>query len=354
MKQYFTLTLFVIFLCVTQGCLVSKAKYEEKSRETEIVREGLAECQKRTNALTDQIEEMNIKVEMLKGEIAKNRENIDAKSMEVDRYRTMAKDLKKTYDTTKISRETLINELLDKEKKYSSLINELSVKNIQLETNLEKLKKELERSEKEKTVLKTSLAKSEKKSVALKGDLEKRAGEVDTLGKNVKTLSSKVQALEGKTVRLSENVEDILPLSTARKEASDHLAKNISPTFLSKDISILLASIPSDLALDKKGGTLSPEFTAFLKSLGDVCTEGKGCSVDIIARGRTRSGEMEILVELKNREIAFLRALNQFLKSPGGGNSPIRKRGRITVVEKMGFKGKELVEVRIYLVRKKS
>jgi len=351
MKRHFRWLVIISLIFITQACLVTRARYDEKAKETDVVREGLAQCQKKTNALSEEIENLSIRIQVLKGKIKNNEKQLSLEAKETERYREMSEDLKKTYDASKISRETLINELLDKEKKYSSLIKDLSVKNTHLDEELKEVKDTLHNAERERDIAKKGLEASEKKLTGLKDQLKEKVGKLKNLDNNISGLKSKVETLEGKTVRLSEDVSEILPLSTARRVASGILSRNMSPGFIEKGVSILFATVPADLAMGKEGKGLAKEVSKFLEELGDVCSEGKGCSFDIIATGRTQTGEMEILVALKEMETSFLRALDSFIKSTEQNKLRIRRKGRITIIDKMGYRGQEMVEVRIYLVR---
>lgn len=329
MKNYSYLALPIILALFLQGCFVTTSKYDSKTNEANMLRNALSESKKKNNALLTEIEEIKKTVDSLSSELNKTKGELSSREQEVARLRGSVEELHKRYDTTKISRETLISELLEKEKKYSFQIKELTVENTKLEKTVETLNSEL-------AVLKSSLRTAEMKN------------------RELEELSSKVHLLEGRVSRLKEEIADFLPLSGVRQKGSVSLSGTYSSRFIDKDISFLFASIPFDAALDSDGKKLSEDFHDFLTKLIELCETEKGCKIDIIATGRTYDASMEILNSLKDKELILLKALDSFSASLDKRANLIRRKGRVTVIDKIGKKETESVDINIYLVREQA
>lgn len=333
MKNILIRPALILVLCLCQGCFVATSKYDEKTRETEILRAALSESKKKNNALLTEVEEINKTVNSLSEKLTTVQGELEIKEKEVVRLKEVVDELQRTYDSTKISRETLIDELLEKEKKYSTQIKELTVTNSKLESDLATLNNTF-------TGMKNELDLS-------KNQLE----DAQTRNRELERLSSTVHILEGKIQRLQEEISVFLPLPGIRQRGAVELSNTYSSQFISKEITLLFASVPFEAALESNGQNLSEDFTFFLFKLIEICEAEKDCKLDIIASGRSSDASIERLNELKSKELLFLSAFDTFRKSLKEREKIIRKSGRVTVVDKMGKKGLEKVEIDIYLVR---
>lgn len=291
-----------------------------------MLRNALSESKKQNNALLTEVEEIQKTVDSLAEELRITKENLETSEMESARLKETVEEWQKRYDTTKISRETLISELLEKEKKYSLQIKELSVINAKLENTIKKLNIEI-------ADLKDGLKTAENKS----GELE--------------AVSSKVLLLEGRISRLREEIADFLPLSGIRQKGAVALSHTYSSRFIKREISYLFATIPFETAIESTGKKLSEDFHNFLTTLIDLCEEEKSCRIDIIATGRTYSANMNILNSLKDKELILLEALEKFSERLNDKARFIRQLGRVTLIDKIGDRDVERVDIHIYLIR---
>ncbi len=329
MKKFCCLTFAVTFALLLQGCFVTTTKYDSKTKEADMLRSALSESKKKNNALITEIEEIRKTVDSLSGELKITKSELSARGEEVERLQGTVEELQKRYDTTKISRETLISELLEKEKKYSIQIKDLTVENTKLENTVETLNGEVD-------ALETRLASAEARS------------------RELEELSSMVHLLEGRIARLKEEIADFLPLSGVRQKGAAALSETYSSRFMSRDISFLFASVPFEAALDSDGKKLSEDFHDFLTTLVELCENEKDCKIDIIATGRTHDGSLEFLNALKDKELVLIKALESFTASLDKRADFIRRQGRVTVIDKMGEKVTDRVDVNIYLVREQA
>lgn len=326
MKTTSFLGLTIVLIFFLQGCFTTTSKYDAKVREANMLRNALSESKKKNNALSTEIDEIKKTVDALAEELSATKGQLEARQEESERLRVAVEEMQKRYDTTKISRETLISELLEKEKKYSSQIRELTEKNAQLENTAKTLDGELDG-------LKNRLQTAEDKNSELEN------------------VSSKVLLLEGRISRFKEEIADFLPLSGVRQKGSVALSNTYSSRFIQKEISFLFASIPFEAAIESNGKNLSKDFHEFLVKLLELCKEEKTCKLDIIATGRTYDGSMDILNSLKDKELTLLNALKSFRSTLNESADFIRRTGRVTIIDKIGEKDEDRVDINIYLVR---
>jgi DNA repair exonuclease SbcCD ATPase subunit len=354
MKKYLTPLSVLAVALFLQGCLVTKSRYDAKVAESEVLRSALSECKKKNSTLSNQIEEFMRKISSLENDLSGMKKELEIKEGDNQRLKKLIDELKKTYDATKISREKLVNKLLEKEKKYSSTIKELTLVNTRLEDEINRLKDELAAVQDKNRELSEELSNMSSSTEKMKEDYRRKVEEVQKLNIEIEGLTSKIHLLEGKISRLKDEIGEFLPIASLRQKSSSALSDTISSSFISKEISYLVASVPLEIALKAGKSELSKDFSSFLEKLAGLCRDEGDCRLDVIATGVTYTAEMDILVDLKNRELSFLKALKKFMSKNRGSASVIRKKGRVTMIDKMGEKIKSSVKIKIYIVRERK
>ncbi|MGE5664635.1 MAG: hypothetical protein ACM31I_09930 [Deltaproteobacteria bacterium] len=124
------------------GCLVTGTTYETKSREADALREALAAASKEKNQFAAQAEALRKQLSDEKENAAALSARGAAQDQDIRRMSDELASARKNYEGTRITREQLISELLEKEKATGKRIQDLSVKGQALEAEVEKLRKE--------------------------------------------------------------------------------------------------------------------------------------------------------------------------------------------------------------------
>lgn len=124
------------------GCMVTSSKYEMKTKEADTLRDAVASVSKEKTVLEARTEALRKQLDDEKTAAAALESRVQA--LEADNRR-MGEDLaaaKKSYEGTRITREELINELLEKEKTTGKRIQGLTDRAQACETTLELLRKD--------------------------------------------------------------------------------------------------------------------------------------------------------------------------------------------------------------------
>ncbi len=128
--------------CLAGGCLVTGSTYETKSREADALRDALAATNKEKNQATAKVEALTKQLSDEKAESARLSTRVAAQDDEFKRMSDELASARKNYEGTRITREELISELLEKEKATGKRIQDLNVRGQALEAEVEKLRKE--------------------------------------------------------------------------------------------------------------------------------------------------------------------------------------------------------------------
>ncbi|MGA6992918.1 MAG: hypothetical protein WBX50_03380, partial [Candidatus Deferrimicrobiaceae bacterium] len=134
-KGFWMVVPLVAFTLGAGGCLVTTSKYEAKTREADTLRDALASASRERNALEG-------RYEAIQNQLSDEKEGNMALS---SRNRELEKELASTagkYEGTRITREELISELLEKEKATGKRIQELGAMAQQCDMERETLRRE--------------------------------------------------------------------------------------------------------------------------------------------------------------------------------------------------------------------
>src|SRR5512143_2570714 len=136
------LTSFLALSCLAGGCLVTGTTYEAKTREADALRDALAATNKEKDQISAQAETLR---KQLSGETERSAGLAARLKTQDEDIRRMSDELasaRKNYEGTRITREQLISELLEKEKATGKRIQDLSAKGQGLEAETDRLRKE--------------------------------------------------------------------------------------------------------------------------------------------------------------------------------------------------------------------
>ena len=132
----------VAFSLGTGGCVVTTAKYEAKTREADSLRDALASASKEKNSL----ETRNEAIRKQLSEEEERNTALSSRNRELEEDLGDAKEelasISGKYEGTRITREELISELLEKEKATGKRIQELGATAQRCEMERERLQKE--------------------------------------------------------------------------------------------------------------------------------------------------------------------------------------------------------------------
>ena len=230
----------------TGGCLVTASSYEEKTREADSLREAVASANRERDTLeSDYL--------ALQKQLADEREankaissRVREEEEELDRAREELASIARSYEGTRITREELISQLLEKEKATGKRIQELSLLAQTCDMEREKLRRE--------TVLQADAI----------AELEKRVSE----SPEVESLRRERDILVGRIERIRE---DRLRETKRRETRFAELAKTFS------GISSQIASAPVGPAMR----VLVPDKVLFLKGKTTLTNAGKQVIVEV-------------------------------------------------------------------------
>lgn len=181
----------------TGGCLVTASKYEEKTKEADSLRNAVASANREKNTLESDY------VAMQK-QLADEKEANEALSLrvreeeeELGRVREELGSIARSYEGTRITREELISQLLEKEKATGKRIQELSSTAQTCDMEREKLRRE--------TVLQGSAIAEMEKRVAETPDMESLRRERDILlGRIERIQEDRLRETRRRDIRFAE------------------------------------------------------------------------------------------------------------------------------------------------------
>lgn len=257
------------------GCVVASSRFEAKAREAETVRDALASVNKEKNAL----EARNEALEKRLSDEAESAQRCAARAQkqeeETRRLREELSEAGRHYEGTRITREQLIGELLEKEKASGKRIQELSARAQACETEEERLRAE---------------AASLTREVA---ELRKRAEEApDPVALRVERdiLLGRVERLTEER-RLAETRRDDRLAALARDVAA--LSPEVTASVLGPAIRLL---VPESVLADKGKPGFSATARAVVGAVGKAASELPTSSVIVTAAGRPTADEILALL----------------------------------------------------------
>jgi peptidoglycan hydrolase CwlO-like protein len=237
---------------LASGCFVSTDRYMEKTQEADTLRDALASANKEKNVLAVRNESLQKQVADLKETGDSLAAKVKAQEAELSRLNTELAAAKKSYEGTRITREELISELLDKEKSTGKRIQELSARAQACDAEGDRLRKEIDRNAK-------TIASREAEIGEMRAKLEKSPKEEE--------VRLERDTLLGKVERLTEDRKSEEKRRDARFEEIAAGLKSAAPTIQAAQAGPVLRMILPDKGLLKGTG---PETTESGKALFDA------------------------------------------------------------------------------------
>jgi DNA repair exonuclease SbcCD ATPase subunit len=224
---------------LSSGCFVATARFEEKVAESDTLRDALAAANKEKSSLATRNEALQKQL----AEMTETAENCAIKSKgqegELSRLTGELATAKRSYEGTRITREELITELMEKEKATGKRIQDLSARAQSCDAECERIRKEIDRTTRE-------IASRDAQIAELQAKLEKAVGD--------EGLRRERDTLLGRIERLTEDRGAEEKRRDARFESAIAALAAASPGIAASSAGgVLRISIP-EKALLKQGG----------------------------------------------------------------------------------------------------
>lgn len=258
------------------GCVVLSSKYEAKTREADTLRDAVAAANKEKGALEARIEALRKQLadekDLSASLTARLKEQEEATRKVSDELATV----RKNYEGTRLTREQLITELLEKEKATGKRIQEINQRAQRCEAEGEKLRKEAAARDAEIAELRRKL---------------ETAGEADALRKERDILLGRVERLQEERAQEASRRDDrfaALPGLLGKTSGS------ISVTARGAAARVV---IPEKVLLVKgRPGSLSAAGKAAVAEAGRVAAEFPSGSVVVFAGGKKTADEIRAVL----------------------------------------------------------
>lgn len=269
-------TSFLALSCLAGGCLVTGTTYETKSREADALRDALAATSKEKNQSSAQAETLKKQLSDEKEKSAGLDARLKTQDEDIRRMSDELASARKNYEGTRITREQLISELLDKEKATGKRIQDLSVKGQALEAQVEKLGKEAAERE------------------ILIADLRRKAETTP----DAEALRRERDILLGRVERLTEERSQEEKKKKERLAALADAAAKAAPGVTVSPLGPALRIVVPDRLLPRPSGkgNLSDPLKALIAEIGKAAGDLPSASVIVVAPG-SKAGE-DILAAL--------------------------------------------------------
>jgi len=271
----------------TGGCLVTTSQYDAKTREADSLRDALAA----TNKEKATLDAKYVAIEKQLSDEKEANEVLSARAEEQEKELEKAKEdlasIGKTFEGTRITREELISELLEKEKATGKRIQELS---------------ELAQTcDREREILRKNAAEQE---AAISG-LEKRVAETP----DMETLRRERDILLGRIERIRE---DRLLEERRRNLRFAELANafsGISPEIAAAPVGPAMSvRVPDNVLFANGESTLTNAGKEVIGEVGKAASEFPAAAIIVSAEGKAKADEIVALLT-KNHSVSQERVL---------------------------------------------
>jgi outer membrane protein OmpA-like peptidoglycan-associated protein len=257
------------------GCLVTTSTYEAKAKEAESLRNGLASTNKERTTLEGKYVTIQKQLSDEKDANAALSSRVREQEEELGRTKEELFSLAKKYEGTRITREELISELLEKEKATGRRIQELNARAQSCETENERLRKEAVARE-------TTISDLEMQSA--------KPSEMETLRRERDTLLGHIE--RSKEDRLQEARRRDLRFAELAKTFSG-ISPRIAAMPLGPAMRIL---VPDDIFFRKGKSTLTDAGKKVVGEVGKTASEFPTASIIITASGTSQAGNIQTVL----------------------------------------------------------
>ncbi len=258
-KTFRAFILPIALSVLASGCFVATARFEEKVAESDTLRDALAAANREKTALSGRNESLQRQLADMKETAENCAVKTKGQESELSRLTGELAGAKRSYEGTRITREELITELMEKEKATGKRIQELTVRAQSCATEGERLKKEIDRTARE-------ISARDAEIVELHAKLDKAMGD-DGLRRERDTLLGRLE-------RLTEDRKDEEKRRDARFDAAAAKFKEEAPTAASgKSGGVLRLTLPEKGWLKPGGPELSDAGRSVVAELVSILVE---------------------------------------------------------------------------------
>jgi hypothetical protein len=205
------------------GCMVRGSKYDARTREVDTLRDAMAIANREKTVLEARIEALEHQLADEEERSARLADEIREQEEAIRKLKEELASARRNYEGTRITREQLVAELLEKEKASGKRIQELSMKAAQHAAEEEKLRREADRRDAELAELKARLG-SPAEADALRRErdilqgrvgrlMEERRVEDKRLGERFAAVAQYLEGMEAgiRTVTVGRTLRIIIP-----------------------------------------------------------------------------------------------------------------------------------------------
>ena len=265
----------VAFTLGTGGCVVTTAKYEAKTREADSLRDALASASKEKSTLESKYEAAQ---KQLSDEKKENME-LSSRNRELEENLGSVKEelasIGGKYEGTRITREELISELLEKEKATGKRIQELGETAQQCDMERERLQKEA--VERQNTIA------SLEERIAETADRETLRRERDILlGRIERIKEERLQEARRRDSRFAELAKTFSGISSRIESA------RVGPA--------MVVRVPDTVLFRKGKSTVSSTGKKVVQEVGNTATEFPAAAIIVTAGEKSKAEEIRTLL----------------------------------------------------------
>ena len=274
-KGFWMVVPLVVFALGAGGCLVTTSKYEAKTKEADTLRDALASASKERNALEARNEAIRKQLsDEEKGNMVLSSRNRELEE-ELGNVKEELASIAGKYEGTRITREELISELLEKEKATGKRIQELGAMAQQCDMEREKLRRE--------AIARQAAISALEKRVAETADGETLRRERDILlGRVERMKEERLQGARRRDLRFAELAKTFSGISSQIE------ALPVGP--------VMVVRVPDTVLFRKGKSTVSSAGNKVIREVGKTATEFPAAAIIVTAGGKSKAEEIRTLL----------------------------------------------------------
>jgi len=265
----------VAFTLGTGGCVVTTSKYEAKTREADSLRDALASASKEKNTLEARDEATR---KQLSDEEKRNTA-LSSRNRELEEDLGNVKEelasIAGKYEGTRITREELISELLEKEKATGKRIQELGAMAQQCDMERERLQKEgIERQDTISALEKRITETADRETLRRERDI--------LLGRIERIKEERLQEARRRDLRFAELAKTFSGISSRIESA------RVGP--------VMVVRVPDTVLFRKGKSSVSSAGKKVVREVGNTATEFPAAAIIVTAGEKSKAEEILTLL----------------------------------------------------------
>jgi len=274
-KGFWLVVPLVAFTLGTGGCVVTTSKYEAKTREADSLRDALASASKEKNSLEARYEATRKQLsDEEKRNTALSSQNRELEE-DLGNVKEKLASIAGKYEGTRITREELISELLEKEKATGKRIQELGATAQQCDMERERLQKEsIERQDTISALEKRITETADRETLRRERDI--------LLGRIERVKEERLQEARRRDLRFAELAKTFSGISSRIESA------RVGPA--------MVVRVPDTVLFQKGKSSVSNAGKKVVREMGNTATEFPAASIIVTAGEKSKSEEIRTLL----------------------------------------------------------